>query len=104
MWKRTGCTLGLLLGSLLPVLEEFKENEERTGDDDGVGDVEGVPVMGAEMEVDEVGDAVAHDAIEQISSGATENEGHAGLSGSATGTSSSEEPNQENDDATGEED
>src|SRR5262249_42032446 len=49
----------------LPLLgtEEIEQQESAADHDRGVRDVEGVPVVGAEVEIEEVGDAAPHDAV-----------------------------------------
>ncbi len=57
-----------------PVAKKFQDHETCTEHDRGVGHVERVPVMDADMEVDEIRDAVAQKAIENISCRAAENQ------------------------------
>lgn len=49
-----------------PVAKKFQDHETCTEHDRGVGHVERVPVMDADMEVDEIRDAVAENAIENV--------------------------------------
>src|SRR5208282_919802 len=59
-------SLGAFLAWVPPVAEELEDDERSAQNDCGVGQVERVPVMFADVKIDEVGDAAAQNAVENI--------------------------------------
>ena len=60
------CAAWRVLAWMPPVAEKFEHHQRRADDDCRVGDVERVPVIVAEVKIDEVGDAAAQDAVENV--------------------------------------
>ena len=62
-----------------PVAQEFENDQPGAEDDRGISQIKSVPVVIADMKIDEVSDAAAQDAVENISSCAAENQRHPAL-------------------------
>ena len=71
--------LGAFLAWMPPVAEELENDERSAQNDRGVGHVERVPVMFADVKIDEVGDAAAQHAVENIARRAAQNQREAPL-------------------------
>ena len=57
-----------------PVENQFQHHEPGADDDCGVRDVERVPVVVADVKVDEVGDALPQHAVDHVSRRAAQNQ------------------------------
>ena len=87
-----------MLGSLVrmpPVAKKFQHHQRGAQHDRGIRQIEGVPVMAADMKVNEVGDAVAQNAIENVSRRSAQNQREAALAQPSAGAASGEQPQQQ---------
>ena len=57
-----------------PIAKELEQNQSRAEHDRGISEIEGVPVMRADVKIDEVGDAAPRHAIEHIARRTSKNQ------------------------------
>ena len=78
-----------------PVAQQFQDYQAGADDDGRIGDVKSVPVMAAEVKIDEVGDAVAQHAVEDVARRAAQNQRQAALAQPAAGAARDQQPCQQ---------
>ena len=82
-----------------PIAKQFEDHKTSADDDRGIGHIECVPVVVANVEVDEVGDAVPRRSIENVTRRSAENQCEASLTEPAASASCDEKPEQQCDDS-----
>src|SRR5580704_3662723 len=90
------------LGFLRLWAEDFDEEEACADDDAAVGCVEVRPVVGVDVDLEEVDDVVVADTVVEVAEGSAEDEGE-GYGADRQGTADSPEHGQEDDDGDGRE-
>jgi len=75
-----------------PVAKKFEHNQDCSDDDGGIGDVESVPMVAADVKIDEVGHAAPRDSVEQVSRGPAKDQSHAVLAEPSPSATRGEQP------------
>lgn len=86
----------MAIARMPPITKKFQQDKSRANDDGGIGDVERGPVVGLNMKIDEVGDAVPRQPIEDVAERPAQNHGHADLTHGAARAFGGEKPKQKN--------
>src|ERR1700683_4124940 len=83
----------------MPPVAQKREDYQPGADNDGrISQVESVPVVIADVKIDEVGDAAAQDAVENVAGCAAENHGHAAFTKPTASAARDQQPDDESDD------
>src|SRR6202050_2287997 len=81
-----------------PVAQKLEDYQPGADNDGRISQVESVPVVIADVKIDEVGDAAAQDTVENVAGRAAQDHGHAALTQRAAGAAGGQQPDDESDD------
>ncbi len=82
---------------MAPIAKEFEQNQGSADHNRRISDVESVPMVATNVEVDEIGNAMADDAVQNIPCSAAEDQRHTPLAEPAPGAIRDQQPRDQSD-------